>query len=135
MITQQDSHVMTRLGESAKRDSGAMRTIAVVSMAFLPPTFLSVRKFLLPFFPLRFVVLPELKFRSSPGHLQHVLFRLLAAAGGWGGLERVRGDLDLFSLRGAVDVWDAGGVVLGREGGGVCAGRGEAGGGWFAWVG
>ena len=43
MIAQQDSQVMTRLGESAKRDSGAMRTIAVVSMAFLPPTFLSVR--------------------------------------------------------------------------------------------
>ncbi|KAJ4983324.1 hypothetical protein SVAN01_11205, partial [Stagonosporopsis vannaccii] len=42
MIAQQDSEVMTHLGEAAKRDSGAMRTIAVVSMAFLPPTFLSV---------------------------------------------------------------------------------------------
>ena len=34
---------MTGLGESARLDSGAMRTIAVVTMAFLAPTFLSVR--------------------------------------------------------------------------------------------
>ena len=33
---------MTRLGEAAKVDSGATRTIAVVTMVFLPPTFLSV---------------------------------------------------------------------------------------------
>ncbi|OCK87250.1 uncharacterized protein K441DRAFT_671069 [Cenococcum geophilum 1.58] len=32
---------MTSLGEAAKIDNGAMRTIAVVTMAFLPPTFLS----------------------------------------------------------------------------------------------
>lgn len=43
MIAQRDSQVMTGLGEAARRDSGAMRTIAVVTMAFLPPTFLSVR--------------------------------------------------------------------------------------------
>ncbi|PSN59256.1 hypothetical protein BS50DRAFT_641131 [Corynespora cassiicola Philippines] len=41
MITQRDSQVMTGLGEATKLDSGAMRTIAVVTMAFLPPTFLS----------------------------------------------------------------------------------------------
>ncbi|ORY18334.1 hypothetical protein BCR34DRAFT_529167 [Clohesyomyces aquaticus] len=41
MIAQRDSRVMTRLGEAAKVDSGDMRTIAVVTMAFLPPTFLS----------------------------------------------------------------------------------------------
>ncbi|KAF9691615.1 hypothetical protein EKO04_010517 [Ascochyta lentis] len=41
MIAQRDSSVMTGLGEAAKRDSRAMRTIAVVTMAFLPPTFLS----------------------------------------------------------------------------------------------
>ena len=41
MIAQRDSQVMTGLGEAAKVDSGAMRTIAVVTMAFLPPTFLS----------------------------------------------------------------------------------------------
>ncbi|KAF2628863.1 hypothetical protein BU25DRAFT_409878 [Macroventuria anomochaeta] len=41
MIAQRDSQVMTRLGEAARLDSGAMRTIAVVTMAFLPPTFLS----------------------------------------------------------------------------------------------
>lgn len=33
---------MTGLGHAAKLDSGAMRTIAVVTMAFLPPTFISV---------------------------------------------------------------------------------------------
>lgn len=42
MIAQRDSKVMTGLGEAARKDSGAMRTIAVVTMAFLPPTFLSV---------------------------------------------------------------------------------------------
>ncbi|CAN9210873.1 unnamed protein product [Alternaria alternata] len=41
MIAQRDSQVMTGLGEAARRDSSAMRTIAVVTMAFLPPTFLS----------------------------------------------------------------------------------------------
>ncbi|KAF2728201.1 hypothetical protein EJ04DRAFT_449835, partial [Polyplosphaeria fusca] len=41
MIAQRDSQAMARLGEAAKVDSGAMRTIAVVTMAFLPPTFLS----------------------------------------------------------------------------------------------
>ena len=45
MITQRDSQVMTRLGEASKLDSGAMRAIAVVTMAFLPPTFLSVCTF------------------------------------------------------------------------------------------
>ncbi|PSN59027.1 hypothetical protein BS50DRAFT_641288 [Corynespora cassiicola Philippines] len=41
MIAQRDSQVMTGLGEASRLDSGAMRTIAVVTMAFLPPTFLS----------------------------------------------------------------------------------------------
>ncbi|CAO2655074.1 Nn.00g118070.m01.CDS01 [Neocucurbitaria sp. VM-36] len=41
MIAQRDSQVMTSIGEAARQDSGAMRTIAVLSMAFLPPTFLS----------------------------------------------------------------------------------------------
>jgi hypothetical protein len=41
MIAQRDSQVMTGLGEAARLDSGAMKTIAVVTMAFLPPTFLS----------------------------------------------------------------------------------------------
>jgi hypothetical protein len=42
MIAQRDSQVMTGLGMAARLDSGAMRMIAVVTMAFLPPTFLSV---------------------------------------------------------------------------------------------
>ncbi|KAF2119059.1 hypothetical protein BDV96DRAFT_684663 [Lophiotrema nucula] len=41
MIAQRDSQVMTGLGEAAKLDSGAMKTIAIVTMGFLPPTFLS----------------------------------------------------------------------------------------------
>ncbi|KAF2024463.1 hypothetical protein EK21DRAFT_46270, partial [Setomelanomma holmii] len=41
VIAQQDSQVMKRLGEAARLDSGAMRTIAVVTMAFLPPIFVS----------------------------------------------------------------------------------------------
>ncbi|KAJ4379966.1 hypothetical protein N0V86_004272 [Didymella sp. IMI 355093] len=41
MIAQRDSRTMTRLGEAARLDGRAMRTIAVVTMAFLPPTFLS----------------------------------------------------------------------------------------------
>ncbi|KAH7381533.1 hypothetical protein BKA66DRAFT_464397 [Pyrenochaeta sp. MPI-SDFR-AT-0127] len=41
MIAQRDSQTMAGLGLAAKVDSGAMRTIAVVTMAFLPPTFLS----------------------------------------------------------------------------------------------
>ncbi|KAF1828036.1 hypothetical protein BDW02DRAFT_513476 [Decorospora gaudefroyi] len=32
---------MKDLGEAARLDSGALKTIAVVTMAFLPPTFLS----------------------------------------------------------------------------------------------
>ena len=42
MITKRDSQIMTRIGEAAKEDSGVMRTIAVVTMFFLPPTFISV---------------------------------------------------------------------------------------------
>jgi hypothetical protein len=42
MIAQGDSQVMTGLGEAARIDSGAMRTIAVVTIAFLPLTFLSI---------------------------------------------------------------------------------------------
>ncbi|KZM25137.1 metal ion transmembrane transporter [Ascochyta rabiei] len=41
MIAQRDSQVMAGLGEAAKLDSGAMKTIAIVTMAFIPPTFLS----------------------------------------------------------------------------------------------
>jgi hypothetical protein len=33
---------MKGLGEAARLDSGALKTIAVVTMAFLPPTFLAV---------------------------------------------------------------------------------------------
>jgi hypothetical protein len=42
MIAQRDSHVMTRLGEAVRLNSGAIRAIVVVIMLFLPPTFLSV---------------------------------------------------------------------------------------------
>jgi hypothetical protein len=42
-IAQRDSQVMKDLGEAARLDSRALKSIAVVTMAFLPPTFLSVR--------------------------------------------------------------------------------------------
>ncbi|KAF2809136.1 uncharacterized protein BDZ99DRAFT_463941 [Mytilinidion resinicola] len=41
IIAQGDSKVMTDLGKSAKDDTTTMKTIAVVTMAFLPPTFIS----------------------------------------------------------------------------------------------
>ncbi|KAF2621524.1 hypothetical protein BU25DRAFT_426424 [Macroventuria anomochaeta] len=41
MIAQRDSQVMTGLGQAVRQDSGVMRTIAVVTMAILPPTVLS----------------------------------------------------------------------------------------------
>ncbi|KAF2196854.1 hypothetical protein GQ43DRAFT_235184 [Delitschia confertaspora ATCC 74209] len=41
MIAQRDSQVMTGIGNAARLDSNAMRTIALVTMAFLPPTFIS----------------------------------------------------------------------------------------------
>ena len=42
IITQRDSRVLVRMGEATQSDSTAMKTIAVVTMAFLPATFLSV---------------------------------------------------------------------------------------------
>ncbi|PVI04460.1 hypothetical protein DM02DRAFT_177767 [Periconia macrospinosa] len=41
MIAQRDSKTMTLISESAKLDSSDMRAIALVTMAFLPPTFIS----------------------------------------------------------------------------------------------
>lgn len=43
MITQRDSRVMVEIGAATKSDSAAMTTVAVVTMAFLPATFTSVR--------------------------------------------------------------------------------------------
>jgi hypothetical protein len=43
MITQKDSKIMMQIGEATKSDSSAMKTVAVVTMAFLPATFTSVR--------------------------------------------------------------------------------------------
>ena len=42
IITQRDSRVLVRMGEATQSDSTAMKTIAVVTTAFLPATFLSV---------------------------------------------------------------------------------------------
>jgi hypothetical protein len=44
LIAQRDSQAMRDLGEASRLDSGALKTIALVTMAFLPPTFLSVRR-------------------------------------------------------------------------------------------
>ncbi|KAF1989817.1 hypothetical protein K402DRAFT_326306, partial [Aulographum hederae CBS 113979] len=40
LITQRDSKVLTGIGESTRSDSAAMRTVALVTMAFLPATFI-----------------------------------------------------------------------------------------------
>ena len=42
MITQRDSKVMVEIGAATKSDSTAMKTVAVVTMIFLPATFTSV---------------------------------------------------------------------------------------------
>lgn len=42
MVTQQDSRAATRISESVQRDSAAMKTIAALTMMFLPATFVSV---------------------------------------------------------------------------------------------
>jgi hypothetical protein len=39
---QRDSRIQVRIGEDAKREASAMRAIAVVTMTFLPATFVSV---------------------------------------------------------------------------------------------
>ena len=44
MIAQRDSCTMSDLGNATRLDSRAMKTIAVVTRAFLPPTFLSVTR-------------------------------------------------------------------------------------------
>lgn len=42
MIAQQESRAMVRMGQAAQSDSAAMKTVAVVTMAFLPATFTAV---------------------------------------------------------------------------------------------
>lgn len=42
LTAQRDSQVLMGLGEATRLDSAAMRTIAVVTMAFLPSTFIAV---------------------------------------------------------------------------------------------
>ena len=41
-MTQKETTVMNRIGEATKNDSAAMKSIAFVTMTFLPATFLSV---------------------------------------------------------------------------------------------
>jgi len=40
---ERDSKVQVRIGEEAKKETTAMRTLAVITMTFLPATFISVR--------------------------------------------------------------------------------------------
>ena len=42
-ITQRDSKVMLDISSATKSDSKAMKTVALVTMVFLPATFTSVR--------------------------------------------------------------------------------------------
>ncbi|KAK8036684.1 Amino acid/polyamine transporter I [Apiospora rasikravindrae] len=41
MVTQYDSGVSVAIGKAAKEDSAAMKTISMLTLAFLPPTFIS----------------------------------------------------------------------------------------------
>ena len=41
MVTQYDSGVSVAIGKAAKEDSAAMKTIATLTLIFLPPTFIS----------------------------------------------------------------------------------------------
>jgi hypothetical protein len=43
MFIQKDSKVLLQIGEATRSDSAAMKAVAVVTMAFLPATFTSVR--------------------------------------------------------------------------------------------
>lgn len=45
MIVQYDSKVMVNISEAAHSDSAAMKTIAVLTLTFLPATFVSVGRF------------------------------------------------------------------------------------------
>lgn len=48
MIAQYDSKTMVRISEAVQNNSTAMKTIAVLTLTFLPATFISVWKFSLP---------------------------------------------------------------------------------------
>ena len=48
MIAQYDSKTMVRISGAVQNDSTAMKTIAVLTLTFLPATFVSVWKFSLP---------------------------------------------------------------------------------------
>ncbi|ERF75849.1 hypothetical protein EPUS_01215 [Endocarpon pusillum Z07020] len=41
MVTQKDSQATVRIGKAARRDSAAMKTVAVLTLTFLPATFVS----------------------------------------------------------------------------------------------
>lgn len=104
MIAQRDSRTMTELGNAARFDSRAMRTIAVVTMAFLPPTFLSVR---------HLCSHARVLLMFVAGDLQHELLQLSASRRGrWWRMESVQQVLGVFRIRDTTDVLHAGGLVL-----------------------
>lgn len=42
MIAQEENRLSRTVAENSKRDSAAMKTIAILTMFFLPPTFVAV---------------------------------------------------------------------------------------------
>lgn len=44
MVTQRDSQATVRISEALRSDSRAMKTVAVLTLAFLPATFVSVSR-------------------------------------------------------------------------------------------
>jgi hypothetical protein len=78
MITQRDSTTMVGIGQATKADSSAMKTVAMVTMIFLPATFTSVS---LSIFSIKhtkssnFLNPPALSPSTKTGCFQHELFR------------------------------------------------------------
>lgn len=56
---------MARLGQAAQSDSSAMRTIAVITVTFLPATFLSVSALGLAIYTARTLMLQQALFSTS----------------------------------------------------------------------
>lgn len=62
---------MVRISEAVQNDSAAMKTIAILTLTFLPATFVSVGKFSLPCQVLQQLTALQAVFNFSPGNEAH----------------------------------------------------------------
>jgi hypothetical protein len=65
MVAQYDSRLAVGIGKAARGDSAAMRTIAFITLLFLPATFVSVSR--------RVLRCPIERLISTVGNIQHLL--------------------------------------------------------------